>query len=70
MSVLKEKFINKEVISALELDDERRRKLVKKLVPGFLHKTALNFAGTVGSETFNQFVSHKYIYFSYVLRKH
>lgn len=69
MSVIKEKFINKEVVDALELDDERRRLLVKKLAPKFLHRIALNFAGTVGSETYNQFVSHKYIYFSYVLRK-
>ncbi len=69
MSVLKEKFINKEILAALELDDARRRKLVKKLAPRWLHKIALNFAGTIGSETFNHFVSGRYIYFSYVLRK-
>ncbi|MBC8314385.1 MAG: class I SAM-dependent methyltransferase [Bacteroidales bacterium] len=69
MSVLTERFINQEVIAALELDDERKRKLVKKLVPKFLHKLALNFAGTIGSETYNQLVAHKYIYFSYVLQK-
>ncbi|MFC2087027.1 class I SAM-dependent methyltransferase [Bacteroidota bacterium] len=69
MSVLKERFINKEVIAALELDDEHKRKLVKKLTPKFFHKIALNFAGTIGSETYNRFASHKYIYFSYVLKK-
>ena len=69
MSVFKERFINKEVIAALESDDERKRKLVKKLAPKFLHRIALNFAGTIGSETYNQFVSRKYIYFSYVLKK-
>jgi SAM-dependent methyltransferase len=69
MSVLKERFINKEVIAALELDDERRRDLVNKLVPKFLHKIALNFAGTIGSETYYRFVTGKYVYFSYVLRK-
>jgi len=69
MSVVKERFINKEVIAALELDDERKRKLIKKLIPEFLHKIALNFAGTIGSETYNRFLSHKYIYFSYVLKK-
>lgn len=69
MSVLKEKFINKEVVAALELDDERKRKLVKKLIPKILQKTALNFAGAIGSETYNRFLSHKYIYFSYVLKK-
>jgi len=69
MTVLKQKFINQEVVAALELDDERKRKLVKKLAPRFLHKIALNFAGTIGSETYNQFASGKYIYFSYVLKK-
>jgi len=68
MSVLKERFINQEVVAALELDDERKRKLIKKLTPKFLHKIALNFAGTIGSETYNQFASRKYIYFSYVLK--
>lgn len=69
MIILKERFINPEVISALELDDIRKRKLIRKLAPGFLHKLALNFAGTIGSETYNQFTSSKYIYFSYVLKK-
>jgi SAM-dependent methyltransferase len=69
MTVLKERFINQEVIAALELDDERKHKLIKKLTPKLLHKIALNFSGTIGSETYNQFKSHKYIYFSYVLKK-
>lgn len=69
MSVLKERFINEEVVAALELDDKRKRNLVKKLTPKLLHNIALNFSGTIGSETYNQFKSHKYIYFSYVLKK-
>lgn len=69
MAVISERLINKEVISALEMDDGRRRKLVSRLVPGFLHKPALNFAGAIGSDTYNQFVSGRYVYFSYVLRK-
>ncbi|MBS4012971.1 MAG: class I SAM-dependent methyltransferase [Bacteroidetes bacterium] len=69
LSILKQREINKEVISALDLDDDRRRKLVKKLVPKFLHKVALNFAGAIGSETYERFVSRKYVYFSYVLKK-
>lgn len=69
MTVLKERLITQEVVEALKLDDQRRRELVKKLTPKFLHKIALNFAGTVGSETYNQFDTRKYIYFSYVLKK-
>lgn len=69
MSVLKERVINGEVLAALEVDDQRKRNLIKKLVPNFLHNIALNFAGTTGSETFNLFASGRYIYFSYVLQK-
>lgn len=68
-SVLNERCINHEVVEALRLDDERKRKLVNKLAPKFLHKTALNFAGAIGSETYNQFATRKYIYFSYVMKK-
>ena len=67
--IIKEQIITGKVVKALELDDKRKRELVKKLVPGFISKIALNFAGTVGSETYNQFNSGKYEYYSYILRK-
>lgn len=41
--------INKQVLSGLTKDSERRRQLVLKYIPGFLHKTALNFAGVSDS---------------------
>lgn len=69
MSQIKEEFITQEVVTALELDDGRRRMLVKKLTPRFLHKTALDFAGAIGSETYNKFVSRKYVYFNYIFQK-
>jgi ubiquinone/menaquinone biosynthesis C-methylase UbiE len=68
-SIIKEKVINKEVIHALNHDDKRRRDLVKKLTPFFLHKVALNFAGTIDSQTYNNILNQKYVYFSYVLKK-
>lgn len=69
LTVQKERIITKEVLAALQQDDERRRNLIQKLTPKFLHKIALNFAGTIGSETYNQFDSEKYIYYSYILKK-
>jgi ubiquinone/menaquinone biosynthesis C-methylase UbiE len=66
---LKEEFITGQVVNALELDDGRKRKLVEKLAPRFLHKTALNFAGAIGSRTYDQFVSREYVYFSYIFQK-
>jgi SAM-dependent methyltransferase len=69
LMILKESLINQQIVAALDMDDERRRKLVKKLAPKIFYKTALNFAGTKGSETYKRFISHRYIYFSYVLKK-
>jgi ubiquinone/menaquinone biosynthesis C-methylase UbiE len=67
--MLKEEFINKEVVTALKLDTERKEKLVDQLVPKLLSKFALDFAGAVGSPTYNQMLSREYLYFSYVLQK-
>lgn len=69
MIMVKERIINQEVVSSLNLDNTRKHNLIKKLAPRFLHKVAQNFATIVGSETYNNLVSKKFIYFSYVLRK-
>ena len=64
-----EQIINTNVVAALECDSSRREGLVKKLTPRYLHKTALNFSGAVGSETFNQIKSGYYTYFVYCFQK-
>jgi ubiquinone/menaquinone biosynthesis C-methylase UbiE len=69
LTLIKEEDITDHVVSALKLDDSRRRNLVKKLAPRLLHKVALNFAGTVGSPTYNQFMNREYVYMNYVLQK-
>lgn len=69
MNILKEVMITNNVIEALEADDPRKRILVKKLTPRFIHKIALNFAGTIGSKTYDQFASHKYEYYHFVMQK-
>lgn len=69
MRIVKEELITQNVVEALTADDARKRALVKKLAPGFIHKVALNFAGTIGSETFTQFASRKYEYYFYVMQK-
>jgi len=66
---IKEEMITPKVVKALDMDDERKRKLVKRLAPRFLWNIALNFAGTKGSETYQNFASGKYEYFTYILQK-
>jgi ubiquinone/menaquinone biosynthesis C-methylase UbiE len=69
LKLIDKKTITPNVVKALELDDNRRRYLVKKLAPKFLHKIALNFSGAIDSETYKFFASGKYEYFSFVLKK-
>lgn len=69
MHIIKNVMITDHVVKALEADDHRKRKLVKKLVPVFIHKTALNFAGAIGSKTYKQFVNHEYEYYHLVMQK-
>lgn len=69
LKLLKEEQITDSVVAALAADDTRKRELVKKLAPRLIHDIALNFAGTIGSETYNYFSSHKYIYYQYILQK-
>jgi SAM-dependent methyltransferase len=61
--------INMQVVSGLKRDSERREQLVKKYIPGFLHKTALNFAGVSDSSTYKMIESGEYEYFIFILRK-
>ncbi len=69
LTLIKEEIMTAKVLEALNKDDERKRKLVKKLAPRFLWNIALNFAGTKGSETYNQFESRKYEYYTYIFQK-
>ncbi len=67
--IVKEEIITKNVVAALDLDDARRRNLIKKLAPRILHGQALNFAGAIGSPTYKMFDKSEYVYFNYVLQK-
>jgi ubiquinone/menaquinone biosynthesis C-methylase UbiE len=64
-----EKSITTNVVRALEMDNDRKIHLVKKLVPSIIQNIALNFAGAVGSDTYNMFKTGKYEYFSFILQK-
>jgi ubiquinone/menaquinone biosynthesis C-methylase UbiE len=61
--------ITANVIEALDRDTERRERLIRKKVPGFLVKSFDTFAGTKGSERYNAFANGTYQYWSFVLEK-
>jgi len=64
-----ENVITKNVARGLELDTERREKLIDKKVPGLLRKYFKKFAGTKGSTRFNSFNNGQFQYMSFVLVK-
>ena len=69
MNIIGEEDITDNVVHALEADTGRRSELVRKLAPRMIRKTALNFAGAVGSPTYTRFVNREYIYFAYRFQK-
>lgn len=69
MVLIKEEDITSNVIKALDLDNERRVKLMGKLVPRILRKAAEEFAGIKGSKLYDTFVTRERIYLNYVLQK-
>ena len=61
--------ITNNVIEALTLTSASREELIKKLLPAFLQNLGRNFAATKGSGTYNSFLTKKWEYVFYVLKK-
>ncbi len=61
--------ITENVAKALEIDDERRVNLIKRLVPGLFFKPVAAFAATKGSVTYKGFATKWNTYYFYVLKK-
>lgn len=69
LKLIEKQKINEQVALALKMDSERRINIVKKLAPKFLHKTAINFSGAEGSETYRKFITDEFIYYLYIFQK-
>jgi ubiquinone/menaquinone biosynthesis C-methylase UbiE len=57
------------VIDALGKDSHRRINLITTLVPSFLRSAFIQFAGTTGTSRYDSFVSGKYEYWVFTLKK-
>ena len=69
LKLVKEENITQNVLKSLDMDNERKMKLIKQKVPKILHKTFLQFAGIKGSEIYESFKTGEKEYFSLVLQK-
>ncbi len=64
-----EQLINEQVNLALELDSKRRMALVQRLAPPFIKRYIHDFAGSVGSPTFNNIKKGNMVYFVLCFQK-
>jgi SAM-dependent methyltransferase len=69
LSVLRETNITANVVSALELDNERKLALICRLVPRPLQASFLDFAAVKGSTLYEGFRSGEFSYRSFILRR-
>lgn len=68
-SILQQKDIRENVVRALQLDTEARRRVIKERAPTWLQQSLYEFAGVEGSNRFNVFSSNEMQYRSYILQK-
>ena len=69
MNLIKVTNITPNVIEALNLDNERKKALIQKLIPKLLVKSFQEFAGVKGSKIYKDFRTGRIIYQSFVLQK-
>lgn len=69
LKIVKEEIITRHVLNALDLDHERRIKLINKLAPKVLHWLTKEFAGTKETGLYKALAAKKKEYLHYVMRK-
>jgi ubiquinone/menaquinone biosynthesis C-methylase UbiE len=68
-TIVAEEFITANVVRALELDSDRRKLLIQKRAPRFLHKGLHHFGAVNGSPNFDALASGAFQYVRFVLQK-
>lgn len=69
LTLVNEMDITKNVVAALDADDERKTKLINKLVPKLLLSSFKDFSGVKGSAIYNEFRSGVTPYVRFLLQK-
>ncbi len=69
LKIIKETNILPNVLKALQLDSERRKNLIIKKTPKFVHKSANEFSGLIGTERYRLFEDGIMNYYHYTLQK-
>jgi len=67
--IVKEEFINRQIVSALKEAGNRKRQSVKTVAPGFLYMIGLGVADQIESKLIKKFEQEQKLYFNYILQK-
>lgn len=67
--IVEEQEITRNVLRALELDNDRKSALIHREVPRVFRPMFRCFAGMAGTESFQSFASGEWVYWRFVLRK-
>jgi len=68
-TILDDEIITSNVVYALELDSDRKTRMVERRTPRFLQARAKGFASVSGSPMFNNFATGAFQYVRFVLQK-
>ena len=69
LKILQEENISKNVINAMEEEDETKKERIKRLIPAKWQKLFAEFAGVVGSRLHTNLLSGERLYYRFVLQK-
>jgi len=69
LGLIEEELITSNILMAMDLDHERKMRLIHEKAPWFLRKTLENFAGTKDSRIYEMFKNRENEYFNFVLKK-
>ena len=69
MKLFLQEDITKNVIRAIELEDEVKLQRISKNIPGWLTKAFKEFAGVKGSKIYHDLKSRSLVYYRFVLQK-
>jgi SAM-dependent methyltransferase len=67
--IVKEEFLNRQIVSALKEAKYRKRQFVKTVTPRCLYKAGLDYADKLEAKLIQNFEQKRKLYFNYILQK-
>ena len=67
--IVKEEFLNRQIVSALKEAHDRKRQFVKIVTPRYLYTAGLDYADKLEAKLIQKFEQKKKLYFNYILQK-